>query len=380
MMRDVVDHGSLGVYLTGEESDGRTLVVVFLRGGADALSLVVPVFEDAYYRARPRLGIRAKGAIALDERFSIPRRMAPLEPLFREGELAVVHAAGSEEDSRSHFEAQDFMEHGGLEAGGWLGRFLRFHEGRSGSPLSAVAFGTTAPESLRGAPATTVIESLAEFAVPEGMQSLLEGLGKLYGLDPVVLGPRGEQTMRALRSLATLAENRNAPPRNGVVYGDDAFSRSLAQAARLIRSGLGVEAITVDLHGWDSHLTQETLIEPLMEHLASGLAAFRRDLGERIATTSVVVMSEFGRRLRENSAFGTDHGRAGVMFVLGGGTPGGGNVIVDWPGLEDDQLEGPGDLRVTTNYRDVLWSVLGRHRKCDPERVFPGHTLRPAAV
>ncbi|HUF62772.1 MAG TPA: DUF1501 domain-containing protein, partial [Verrucomicrobiales bacterium] len=102
--------------------------------------------------------------------------------------------------------------------------------------------------------------------------------------------------------------------------------------------------------------------------------------GERMATTSVVVMSEFGRRLRENSAFGTDHGRAGVMFVLGGGTPGGGKVIVDWPGLEDDQLEEPGDLRVTTNYRDVLWSVLGRHGKCDPERVFPGHTLRPAAV
>ncbi len=363
--------------LDGNGDRRRCLVVVFLRGAADGLALVPPTGDDDYYRARPILGVRPERTIRLDGHFGLHPALAELEPAFGDGELAIVHAAGSEDESRSHFEAQDLMEHGGLAAGGWLGRFLRFREEAASEALSAVALGKTLPECLRGAPAATVMQSLDDFSLGPQSSALLPRLARLYAPETGELGRAARDTLEALHRIEKL---RGQPyrPAGGAEYPTGDFGRGLAETARLIKARVGLEAATLDLGGWDSHLAQDTLLEPLMRRLARGLAAFRHDLGRALATTSVVVMTEFGRRVRENASLGTDHGRGSVMFVLGGGVRRG--VIADWPGLDAGVLEGPGDLAVVHNYRDVLAPVLRRHGAGDLGRIFPDFDLEPLAL
>jgi uncharacterized protein (DUF1501 family) len=267
------------------------------------------------------------------------------------------------------------MEHGGHTGGGWLGRFLRFRERASGGALSAVALGQAVPESLRGAPAATAMQSLNDFSFSGG-DKFVQSLEQLYGGQTGVFGARARDTFNALGRIREL-HAKDYSPANGSDYGGDRFARELRLAAQLIKARVGVEAITIDLGGWDSHLSQGPLISPLMRHLANGLAAFRRDLGAAMRQTTLVVMSEFGRRVSENSALGTDHGRGGAMFVLGGDGAEG-RVIADWPGLKRDALVGPGDLPVTTDFRDVLIPILRRHAlDADMAKVFPGHEPRP---
>lgn len=368
--------GSFG----GRADDPRALVVVFLRGGADGLTLVPPVGDDAYHRARPRLRVRAGEATRLDEMFGLHPRLAPLWPLYRAGELAIVHAVGSEDDTRSHFEAQDLMEHGGAAGGGWLGRFLRYRPAREAGALSAVAVGTELPECLRGAPAASVLRSVDEYSLGSGRGALLAALGGLYGgeRDALgrMLGAAGAETVQALDRLARL---RGTPyvPAAGAAYPEDDFGRGLVEVARLIKARVGLEAASIDLAGWDTHFGQQSAIEPLMTRLAAGLAAFHRDLGPLMATTTVVVMTEFGRRVAENASLGTDHGRGSVMLVLGGGIRGG-RVLGPWPGLETGLLDGPGDLPVAVNYRDVLAPVLLAHSPgAVMTRVFPDFGVTP---
>lgn len=358
----------------GERDDRRTLVVVFLRGGADGLALVPAIGDDAYHVARPTIGITSRDALALDDRFALHPRLAPLAPLFREGALGVVHAVGSDDTTRSHFEAQDRMEHGGAGAGGWLGRFLRARDGGTQGALSAVAMGQEYPESLRGAPSVAVMRSLDDFAFASGGAPMLRALASLYGTETRALGGRlasaAHDTVAALHRIAAL---RAAPirPRLGADYPDDDFGRSMAEVARLIRGRVGLSVATVDLGGWDSHFTQGTLLDPLMDRLARALVAFHADLGvEEMANVSVVVMTEFGRRVAENASFGTDHGRGSVMFVLGAGAEGG-RVRARWPGLEAGVLEGPGDVPVTTDYREVLAPILRLHGVPEVGAVFP---------
>ncbi|MEO6445364.1 MAG: DUF1501 domain-containing protein [Gemmatimonadaceae bacterium] len=361
--------------LTVAPDESQTLVVVFLRGGADGLSLVPPVGDDGYHRARPRLRVTEAAAPSLDERFALHPRLAALHPLYARGEMAVVHAVGSEDTTRSHFEAQDLMEHGGVMGGGWLGRFLRARSATGSRALAAVAFGTALPEAMRGAPAATVLRSLDDFTLGDGGAALTASLAGLYERDGGILAAPARDSLRALERLRSL-RGTTYRPQHGATYGADDFSQSLQQVAQLIKSGVGLEAVSVDLGGWDSHFAQGTLIEPLMMRLADGLSAFCADLGPRLATTSIVVMTEFGRRVEENASLGTDHGRASVMLVLGGGVRGG-QVYGEWPGLDPGALDGPGDLPVRTNYRDVLAAVLARHgggRVLD--RVFPGHAVR----
>jgi len=362
--------------LTGNGDQRQTLVVVFLRGGADGLNLVAPLDDDGYYRARPRIAIGRKQAVHLDGFYGLNPLLQALEPAYHDGALAIVHAAGSEDNTRSHFEAQDLMEHGGVTGGGWLGRFLRAQNPAGSGPLAAVALGKSIPECLRGSPAATVLQSLDDFSLGDNRSRLTQSLANLYGAQTDVLASAGRDTLEALRRVQRL---RNTPylAANGADYGGDDFSRGLRQVARLIKARVGLQAASVDLGGWDSHFSQSLIMDPLITRLANGLAAFYQDLGDEMQHTTVVVMTEFGRRVEENSAFGTDHGRGSVMFVIGGGIKGG-RVLGKWPGLSREVLEGPGDLPVLTNYRNVLAPILQRHGAGDKlSQVFPEFNVAP---
>jgi len=365
-------------FLTGNGDQRQTLVVVFLRGGADGLNLVAPLEDDGYHRARPRIAIGKKQAVTLDGFYGLNPLLSLLQPAYKDGALAIVHAAGSEDDTRSHFEAQDLMEHGGVAAGGWLGRFLRAQNQSASGPLSAVALGRAVPECLRGAPAATVLQSLDDFSLGDNRTRLTRSLAKLYGMQNGQLGMAGRDTLGALERVNALRQSAYHPA-NGADYGTDEFSRGLIQVARLIKARVGLQAASVDLGGWDSHFSQSLIMDPLITRLARGLSAFYKDLGPEMQHTTVVVMTEFGRRLEENSAFGTDHGRGSVMFVMGGGIKGG-RVLAKWPGLSREVLEGPGDLPVTTNYRNVLAPILQRHGAARLDQVFPNFTLDPLAI
>mgnify|MGYP001271240007 CR=1 FL=1 len=363
----------------------RTLVFVFLRGGMDGLNTVVPTFDERYRALRPTLALSARRAglaesgkaLPLDERFALHPSLEPLLPLYRDGRLAIAHAVGSDDDTRSHFEAQDQLEHGASVrrplAGGFLARWLRTRE--DAGALSALAFGRAVPESLRGAPSVTALESLADIrlnTVAGRERRFAEALGSLYAERRA---PGGAELARAGRDALALLERvrdvgSSAEP--GVSYPDSAFARSLSQIARLVRAEVGLRAAAVDQGFYDSHVAQDPLLSSQLAQLAEGLAAFDADLGTLRERVTVVCMTEFGRRTYENAGLGTDHGRASCAFLLGGGVRGG-RVVADWPGLGDDDREGPGDLRVTTDYRDVLFEVLARRfAAADPETVFPG--------
>lgn len=370
--------------VSGNRDDRRTLVIVFLRGAADGLTLVAPVEDDNYHRFRPRLAVKKADAVPLDGFFGFHPTLRPLEAAWKDGDLAIVHGVGGESDSRSHFEAQDLMEHGGVAAGGWLGRFLRAC-GPAAGPLSAVALAPTLPELLSGAPSAAAFQSLREFGVGKIDEAFPRELRRLYERANPALRTAAANTFEAIRRIENI--KADSAPENGAIYAEnDVFAQGLRQVAQLIRADVGLDAASVDLNGWDSHFTQQTLIEPLMARLAGGLAAFRQDLGTRMASTTVVVMTEFGRRVAENSAFGTDHGRGSTMFVMGGGVRGGrvwGGPMErgpgGWPGLKAEMLEGPGDLPVWNNYRDVLAPVLARHGAPQGalSEIFPDYTLKP---
>ena len=363
--------------LSSNRDDKQTLVVVFLRGAADGLTIVAPVADEFYHRARPRLAVKAADGVRLDNRFAFHPLLAPLKPAWDAGDLCIIHGAGIEQDTRSHFEAQDLMEHGGIVAGGWLGRFLRHRQRAPGGALSAVALHRTLPDCLYGAPNAVAMQSLDDFSLGGKSGALSADLAHLYAEDRGELGGAARNTLEALQRIEHLRAVKDYKPENGAEYGRDDFSSGLQQIARLIRADVGLEAASVDLEGWDTHFVQQAAIDPKLSALGKGLAAFRADLGERLATTTIVVMTEFGRRVAENSTLGTDHGRGGVMFVLGGGVKGG-RVAGRWDGLSAETLDGPGDIPVWNNYRDVLAPVLRRHGAPeDLSKVFPEFSLRP---
>ena len=374
--------------ISGNGDERRTLIVVFLRGAADGLALVPPVTDDHYYRARPGLGIDAREAIKLDDRFGLHPKLKPLEAAWKDGELAIVHACGTEDQTRSHFEAQDLMEHGGLVAGGWLGRFLSTRPIESRGALTCVAVGKALPECLLGAPSVTVMESLEEFAIGGRTPRFGSQLEKLYAMQRGQLGAAARDTFAALLRIEAMRTTQYHPD-NGAMYGRDDFSDGLSQLARLIKADVGLEAASIDLAGWDSHFGQQGQVDGLAVKLAAGLAAFRQDLGPRMSTTTVVVMTEFGRTVEENSAFGTDHGRGSALWVLGGGVQGG-QVHGVWQGLNPEVLEkrglleGYGDLPVWNNYRNVLAPVLTRHGAKTGVgglgAVFPDFNLEPFSL
>lgn len=369
-----------------ERRHDHVLVVIFLRGGADALNLVVPYGEAAYHRARPTLAIgdpKSKGkaenlrALDLDGFFGLNAAMAALYPKFREGKLAMVHAVGSGDRTRSHFEAMSVMERGQVDAGsgqasGWLARHLTSSPGPS-SPMRGVAIGRVMPDSLMGATHALALESLDEFRL-EGGAKLHQDLLALYSRHDDAVSEAGRNTLNVLDTLNRL-NPRAYQPSGGATYPDSRLGRALRQVAFLVKNDLGMEVAALESDGWDSHVTQgvgDGWVWELAKDLGDGVAAFLADLGKESDRVTVVVQSEFGRRLQENSGFGTDHGVGGFMMLAGGGVRGG-KVYGAWPGLEPDELEPPGDLRVTTDYRSVLAEVL-QTRLLHPDvgQVFPG--------
>lgn len=380
--------------------EGDLLVVVFLRGGADGMNLVAPVGADAYHRARPTLALAAANdatasrvdrVFDLDGFFGLNPAMASMLPLFREGRLGFVHACGSGDQTRSHFEAMAAMERGnenirGGIASGWLARHLAARPQVCASPLRAVAFSSVMPDSLRGATSAMALESLADFRLrpPKGAETRLRGtLARLYGeqlRDPIV--DAGLETLNLLDTLNRLDPGHYQPER-GAAYPDSELGRGLRQVAFLAKANVGLEVAFLDRGGWDTHVAQGSSTGYMalgLTDVSDSLAAFAKDLGAALDRTTVVVMTEFGRRLQENSGLGTDHGRGSVMTVLGGGTRGG-KVHAKWPGLEPHELDEVGDLKVTTDYRDVLAEILSKRvRATDLAAVFPGHVPKPVGV
>jgi uncharacterized protein (DUF1501 family) len=335
------------------------LVALYLRGGADGLNLVVPADDDAYYGLRPGIQVAPGDEIALDGFFGLHPALADLLPLFDAGDLAVLHAVGSPDDSRSHFDAQDFMERAApgdfSVVDGWLNRYLA--ESSASDSWQGIAIGANGSLALRGAAPSLSFTSIEEFVLEDSTGRGL-ALASMYGQtssEPLRAG--GSAAFSALDVIGSV----DATPRAVVPPGP--LGSALADAAALVRADVGVRVVTVDFGGWDHHEGQAAALPPLATQLAGGLARLREDLGDDWARTCVLVMTEFGRTAAENGSAGTDHGRASAMLVAGGGVAGGRVLLRDdaWPGLSPSQLEDGRDLRVTTDFRDVFAEILHRH-------------------
>lgn len=370
-------------------TQGDTLVCIFQRGAADGLNLVVPHGDKDYYAHRETLALALpkasdpNAAIDLDGFFGLHPLLRPLKAIYDAGALAAVHAVGSPDPTHSHFDAMDFMERGtpGEKSipTGWIGRHLAQVANNNQSPFRAVGMGTLLQQSLRGPIPATALQSIADFHLagnPKQIAPVQTALASLYEGDGFI-ETEGTQTLQAMRDLAKIASN-NYTPANGANYPSTPYGKSLATVAQLIKAGMGLEVACVDIGGWDTHVQEGTTTDGQMPKLigefADGLAAFYTDMQDQMKHITVVTMSEFGRRVQENSSHGTDHGHGNVMFVMGGGINGG-KVYAEWPGLAKDDLYGPGDLAITTDFRDVLGEIVQKRLlDTDLAAVFPGYS------
>lgn len=360
----------------------KTLICIFQRGAVDGLNMVVPFGEKAYYAKRNSIAIDATKAIDLNGFFGFHPELAPLHDLYKRNELSIVTAVGSPDATRSHFDAQDYMESAtpGVKTtrDGWLNRVLTDTKAHAADhALRGIAMGAEMPHALRGAYPTLAIPDLDRFGVAAGMQSEFE---KAYSTQSgTVLGSAAEGAFDAIQVLrnANLQQYR---PATGVEYPNGDFGRSLSQIAQLIKSGIGVEVAFVDIGGWDTHQGQggeQGRLAARLRELSRGIRALYDDLGDRMEDVVVLTMSEFGRTVAENGSGGTDHGHANCMFVMGGAVNGG-RILGDWPGLATEQLYEGRDLAVTTDFRDVFGEVAARHLGAsDLTKVFPGFMSDP---
>ena len=370
------------------------LVVVFLRGGADGLALVSPASDPDFIAARPedlralRHGDAAGHPIAqsiADVDFRFHPRARALSDLYNAGDLSLIHAAGLTEATRSHFDAEARIERAATsgQAGGWLSRWLA--QARPGGDLPALAVGTQSPGSLRGAQ-VAVVNELADMMVARGhwlapalRQRLAAGFGNHGPLQTPIADLLALSALIGTR-LWSDADQAVAPYRPATSYPDTPLRAPLMTVAQALKLGLGLRVATVDMPGWDTHIRQSGVFGDLVEQLSQTLLAFWRDLGALQQDTSVVVISEFGRRLRANASGGTDHGRANVMLVLGPQAKGG-RMLGRWPGLHNGALEEGADLAVTTDYRAVLSEIMAGHMASpDTSAIFPGFTPQPIGL
>lgn len=371
----------------------KVLVAIFQRGAADGLNIVVPHAEKRYYELRPTIAVpppsrspdrREDAAIDLDGFFGLHPALAPLKPVWDGGHLAIVHAAGSPDPTRSHFDAQDFMESGtpGEKAtpDGWMNRAEGAHTGRV-SAVRAVAMGPVLPRALRGPNPAVAVQNLSDFQVRNA--DAAAAFETLYaGSHDPLLGTAGRETFAAVALLRSV-QKRTYEPAADAHYPRGRFGDSLRQIAQLIKADVGVEMAFADVGGWDHHVNEtgarasQGQLAARLTEFGQGLAAFWRDLGDRMGDVALVTMSEFGRTARENGDRGTDHGHANCMFVMGGGVRGG-KVYGAWPGLQQEQLHEGRDLSLTTDFRDVLGEMVTVHSgNADLSRVFPGYLPKP---
>lgn len=369
---------------------GRRLVVIFQRGAADGLNVVVPYAEAAYYQMRPTIAIQKNQVLDLNGFFGLHPAMQPLQPLWEQGHMAIVHAAGSPDESRSHFDAQDYMESGtpGVKAtpDGWLNRALRAedagHSLHHASAFRAVAMGTQLPRTLQGSLPAVAVGNVQDFNVggknPAAQLTSVSYQAMYSDAVNSVLHGTGTETFEAVKMLQA-ADPAHYMPAKGANYPKGQFGDSMKQIAQLLKANLGVEAAFADIGGWDTHQNQGNATGQLANRLkdfSEGIAAFWNDMGDQAEDVVLVTMSEFGRTARQNGTAGTDHGHANVMFVLGGPVKGG-KVYGRWPGLSDEQLHEGRDLAITTDFRQVLgeaaFKTLGAKNL---DLVFPGAQLR----
>ena len=351
-------------------SRGKVLVAIFQRGAADGLNIVVPHGEQRYYDLRPTISIprpSAKvaaedAAVDLDGFFGLHPGLAALKPLWQQQRLAIVHAAGSPDPTRSHFDAQDYMESGtpGLKAtsGGWLNRALPANNFEKPSPVRAVSLGPALPRSLRGSQSAIAIDNLANFNVRD--EAAAKMLQSMYAdTNDRILNGTARETFEAVALLQSIQKTPYQPA-GGAAYPPGRFGGSLQQIAQLIKADIGVEVAFADIGGWDHHVNEPAQLPRILRDFGESLAAFYRDLGDRMEDVVVVTMSEFGRTAKENGNRGTDHGHANAMFVMGGAVQGG-KVYGKWPGLAREQLYEERDLALTTDFRDVLSEAVYSH-------------------
>ena len=346
-----------------EKKTGKPIVIaVFQRGAADGISMVVPFGDPHYKSVRQQTAITAP--IDLDGFFGLHPTLSSLKPIYDAGHLAAVHAVGSPDNTRSHFDAQDYMESGAPGnksiADGWMNRYLQAQPNASPSPFRAVGFGTNVPRSLMGDAPAVAMTRISDFGVRAGANAF----EALYG----------SETFDAV-NLLKKANPQQCPVANDASYPATPFGQSLLQVAQLIKADIGLELAFVDVGGWDTHANQGSDSGQLANRLTEfgqGLSALYRDLGDRMENIVVVTMTEFGRSIQQNGSGGTDHGHASSLFVLGGPVQGG-KVYGSWPGLAPEQLHEGRDLALTTDFRDLFSEILGRHMGAtDTARVFPG--------
>ena len=353
----------------------KVLVAVFQRGAVDGLNVVVPFGEKSYYALRPTIAISAESAVDLDGFFGLHPSLAPLKPMFDSNKLAIVHAVGSPDPTRSHFDAQDYMESGtpGRKAttDGWLNRALPALGDAHKSPVRAVSLGPSLSRAVRGHNDAVAINNLNEFKVHEADGAATFESMYASTLDTMLNGT-GRETFDAVKLMQSI-QAQPYTPANGAKYPGGRLGQSLMQIARLIKADVGLEVAFTDVGGWDTHVNEVGQLANLLGNFGQALAAFYQDLGDRIEDVAVVTMSEFGRTAKENGNRGTDHGHANVMLAFGGAIRGG-KVYGEWPGLAPEQLYENRDLALTTDFRDVLSELVVKHLgNSQLAGVFPGY-------
>ncbi len=365
----------------------KRLVVIFQRGAADGLNIVVPHAEPQYYSMRPSINIPRKAVLDLNGFFGLHPSLAAFQPLWQQRHLAIVNATGSPDSTRSHFDAQDFMETGtpGVKAtdDGWLNRSLHGLPKAQNSPFRAIALGPSLPRILSGSAPAVAMNNINDFSVggrsarPSPAASAFEAMYD-HSSDSMLHGT-GEETFDAVKMLkaADPAKYTPAPSAN---YPKGRFGDSLRQLAQLIKANLGVQVAFADIGGWDHHVNEgatEGQLANVLSDFSQSIAALWTDLGDLGEDTVIVTMSEFGRTARENGNRGTDHGHANVMFILGGPVKGG-KVYGRWPGLDQSQLYEGRDLALTTDFRQVIGEAVARHvGNKNLAEVFPGYDNQP---
>ncbi len=369
---------------------GDVFVCIFMRGGADALNIIVPHGESRYYEQRPNIAIprpddrQQARTIDLDGFFGLHPSLERLKDIYAQQELGIVHAVGAPDETRSHFAAQHLTESGvSHDNSGWLARHLSTLSSGDASPLRAVSVGSMLPASLFGADAV-VVRSLNMHRLRVGKHAadrIGQSLQTMYSQAEPLLAQPAQHTLATLDLIRKAQTHRQQ--RNPDRYSNHPFARALRSVADLISAEVGVEVATVDMGGWDTHAAQggtDGVMARQLSLFAETLAAFYEDIAQFRHKVTVVVMSEFGRRLAENGSKGTDHGHGGMMMLLGGGIQGG-QVVSDWPGLEPEQLSGPGDLSITIDYRDILGEILQKRlRNTHLDVVFPNYKSVPRSI
>ena len=369
-------------------SDGPVLVCLFQRGAVDGLNMIVPHGEPLYYRERPRIAIPAQDVVDLDGHFGLHPSLAPLKALWDNKSLAAIHAIGSPDATRSHFDAQDYMETGtpGVKstADGWVNRYCSHDREHAETPFRAVAFGPQLPRILAGTATSLAIDDLQAFGlrIPQeaARDRMTRAFEQLYeGAATGLLASSSQEGFDAIQMLKRV-DPAQYRPAAGAEYPPGRLGRTLLQIAQLIKADVGLEIAFADSGGWDTHVNQgssDGQLAARLRELGLGLAAFAVDLGDRMRNVVVLTMSEFGRTIRENGNSGTDHGHATAMLALGGPVNGG-RVLGRWPGLGVEQRFEGRDVAVTTDFRDLFGELLVRHLgAADLAPVFPGFDPNP---